>query len=383
MNFDLSELERERKAAVAEWLKKEFPEPFPSPDRDRLEEVTRKWFSRAAALDFFLRCGNDPGLCRNRPHAELLLSVLLAEESARFSPSMALAIETSCRLYGWLIACYGNEAQQERHLAPLHQGDLIGTVAVSESLSHFPEGLRTQGRKKNGAFLLRGRKTLVVNAPLADRLAVYGKIEEQTAFFLLPRHLPGLEYEGPLNTLGFDHLFLAHLNLTDCEVPESEVIGPFADDGPLTEWSLRQQLILTAVSLGILEKALEAAKRQAGEKREDGKPLRAYQEIGFKLAEMFTLAQTAQWLLYRAAWLVETGAPEGEVTVQAAKVFITEAAEEVARSAMQIAAGEGFLSGNELEACFRDARFGPVFGATSEGLRMRIADTCLAKYQSR
>lgn len=47
--------------------------------------------------------------------------------------------------------------------------------------------------------------------------------------------------------------------------------------------------------------------------------------------------------------------------------------EEVARAAMQIMAGEGYLSNNKIEACFRDTRFGPVAGDTSEVLRMRIA----------
>ena len=43
--------------------------------------------------------------------------------------------------------------------------------------------------------------------------------------------------------------------------------------------------------------------------------------------------------------------------------------------------GEGILSGHDLEECFRDARLGPVAGETSEVLRMRIADDCLAKYR--
>jgi len=384
MNFDFSEKEREKKSALSGWLGKEFPEPFPPLDRNRLEEWTKDFLHKAASLDFLLTTGNDPALCRETPYSEMLLSVLLGEELARFTPSLALSLETSCRLFGWLLARYGDEDQRRRYLLPLQQGTLLGTVALAESSANFPDtGVRTEGRKKDGVFLLRGKKTLVVNAPLADCLAVSGVTDEGRAFFLLPRRSPGLAYEGPLDTLGFQHLFLAHLSLDDCQVAATDVIGPFADDQPFHELSLRQQLILACVSLGILEKALFGAQKRAGEKRENGKPLRAQQEIGFKLAEMFTLYQTAQWLLYRAAWMLENTIPEAEITVQAAKVFITEAAEEVARSAMQIAAGEGFLSGNELEACFRDARFGPVSGETSEVLRMRIAEACLAKYQTR
>jgi alkylation response protein AidB-like acyl-CoA dehydrogenase len=85
-------------------------------------------------------------------------------------------------------------------------------------------------------------------------------------------------------------------------------------------------------------------------------------------------------MLYRAAWMLEARMSEAETVAAAAKVFITESAEEVTRGALQIMGIEGYQSGHDLEECFRDARLGPVAGETSEVLRMRIADDCLARY---
>ena len=162
---------------------------------------------------------------------------------------------------------------------------------------------------------------------------------------------------------------------------EDRVIGPFPDPAPLTELGTRVNLMVAMSSLGVTARALQGAKKHSGESQNGGKPVQAYQEIRFKLAEMFSLWQTSQWMVYRAAWLLETRAQEAETIIAAAKVFVTEAAEVVAREAMQIMAGEGYMAGNEIEECFRDARFGPVAGETSECLRMRIADDCLAKYR--
>ena len=98
---------------------------------------------------------------------------------------------------------------------------------------------------------------------------------------------------------------------------------------------------------------------------------------GWRRCSPFT--RPAQLLVYRAAWMLEQGIAEAHTVVDSAKVFITEAAEEVARGAMQIAALDGYLGSNALEAGYRDARFGPVAGESSEVLRMRIADDCLGK----
>jgi len=125
---------------------------------------------------------------------------------------------------------------------------------------------------------------------------------------------------------------------------------------------------------------LSEARDYVATAREGEKPSLAYQEIRYRLAEMFALYQTAQLLVYRAAWMLEAGSSEAQPVMDSAKVFVTEAAEEVARGAMQIAALDGYLGNNALEAGYRDARFGPVAGETSEVLRMRIADDCLRKY---
>ena len=161
---------------------------------------------------------------------------------------------------------------------------------------------------------------------------------------------------------------------------KEDLIGLFENQAILAELQVKLNLAIAVSSLGVMHRALFKAKEYGAAAEEGEKPPLAYQEIRYRLAEMFALYQTSQLLAYRAAWMLEQGMAEANTVVDSAKVFITEAAEEVARGSMQIAALDGYLGSNALEAGYRDARFGPVAGESSEVLRMRIADDCLRKY---
>ena len=384
MDFDLTDRQKEMKKELSDWLKREVQDyrPLPRKETRNLGEQNRTLLQKLGELQFYLPLGTDPSECKKSPYTDVLSWVLLGEELAKANPSLFLSIEQSTRLFGWIIARYGNEKQIQEFLIPLQKGRSIGAVALAESSGNFPEKeIRTEGQKEGDSYRLFGRKRQVINAPLADWLAVTAKTQGQWAVFLVKPGQGGLTIGEPLKTLGYKDLVMSEVNLDQCLVPEDRVIGPFTDLAPLTELETRTNLMIAVSSLGVMARALQGAKKYAGESQDNGKPAQTYQEIRFKLAEMFSLWQTSQWMLYRAAWLLETRAQEAETVIAAGKVFVTEAAEVVAREAMQIMAGEGYWAGNEIEECFRDARFGPVAGETSECLRMRIADDCLAKYR--
>jgi alkylation response protein AidB-like acyl-CoA dehydrogenase len=384
MDFDLTDRQKEMKKELSDWLKEEIQDHIPLPRKETriLGEQNRTLLQRLAGLQFYLPLGIDPGECKKSPYTEVLTWVLLGEELAKADPSLFLSIEQSTRLFGWIIARYGNEKQIKECLTSLQKGQCIGAVAMAESSGNFPEKeIKTEGQKEGDFYRLLGRKRQVINAPIADWLAVTAKTQGQWAVFLVKPGQEGLTIGEPLKTLGYKGLVMSEVTLDHCFVSEDRVIGPFPDPAPLTELGTRVNLMVAMSSLGVTARALQGAKKHSGESQNGGKPVQAYQEIRFKLAEMFSLWQTSQWMVYRAAWLLETRAQEAKTIIAAAKVFVTEAAEVVAREAMQIMAGEGYMAGNEIEECFRDARFGPVAGETSECLRMRIADDCLAKYK--
>jgi alkylation response protein AidB-like acyl-CoA dehydrogenase len=159
--------------------------------------------------------------------------------------------------------------------------------------------------------------------------------------FLVERETPGLLLTERVATMGYAGLTIGGLKLDDCRLPESRVVQKL-DLVTLKRW---ENQILIAAAVGMMAGSFETAKTYAKTHRSGGKPVIAYQEVGFKLSEMLTLYQTAQLYAYRAAWTADADPKVADVLTLCAKVFCTEAAETVAGKALQVLAGDGFRSG--------------------------------------
>jgi alkylation response protein AidB-like acyl-CoA dehydrogenase len=251
-------------------------------------------------------------------------------------------------------------------------------VALSEegmSIENNP--LNTTGVPRNDGYNVSGSKGHVVNAPVADWIAVAGMMEKGIAFFLINKDSEGLSIGQRLSTLGYNGSAIAAITLENCPVPKKGVIGPFEGVELLKTVRMWEDQILTAASLGLMHRCFDVASNYAKSHMSGGKPIIAYQEVGFKLAEMLTLLQTAQLLAYRASWMTETRDKEVGGLVHCAKVFCAESAEEVASKALQILGGHGYLRGNPAEEGYRDAKYLQIAGTSSEISRMKIGDRVL------
>ncbi len=307
------------------------------------------------------------------------LTLMAAMEAvALVSPSIYLAIEMSTRAFGRVLSTWGDAEQQKRWLTPLIDGQILGSVALSESALNIDnDPLQTTGQREGETIVVSGQKTYVVNGAIADWIAVAGLMEKQPAFFLLESGSPGLKIAPRRSTMGYEGTVISDLTLEKCHIPSQHIIGPFNDEQILDTVRLWENQILLGASLGLMQAAFQAAKTYANEHHTGGKPIIAYQEVAFKLAEMLTLLQTSQLLAYRAAWTADTDPREARSLTWCAKVFCTEAAEKVASSALQILAGAGFTSGNVAERAYRCAKYGQIAGTSTEIARVKIGDAAL------
>jgi alkylation response protein AidB-like acyl-CoA dehydrogenase len=305
--------------------------------------------------------------------------VATRESLAAVAPSLFLSAEVSIRLFGRLISVYGTPDQKASILPAIQEGRLIGAVGLSETGMNIESSLETLAVPAGPDFLVSGEKGHVVNAPIADWLAVAGKINDRLAFFLLRPEHEGLSMGRRLPTLGYDGVAVSSLSLQSCPVSSGSCLGPFEDDEPLRKVRSWEDEILTAAGLGLMRSALDSASQYAREHKSGGKPIIAYQEIGFKLAEMLTLLQTAQLLAYRAAWMAETGDRETEILGHCAKVFCAESAERITSASMQILGQQGYLRGNPAEEGFRNAKYLQIAGTSTEISRVKIGDSVLER----
>ncbi len=294
------------------------------------------------------------------------------------APSVLLALEWSQRVFGRLIAGYAGETVKEAVLPALCRGEMIGTVALSEgALNIENEPLQTEGRKEGDQVILNGGKQYVVNAPIADRIAVAGMMDGQTAFFLVKKGTPGMAVEDRMSLIGYDGAAISGLRLENCAIPAADIVGPFDKEPVLARVRMWENQVLIGAALGLMKAAYEAARDYAKTHQSGGKPVIAYQEVGFKLAEMLTMFQTSQLLAYRMAWMTETTPKEAESLTLCTKVLATESAEKVSAAALQIMAGAGYQTGNPAEHAFRCAKFLQIAGTSTEISRVKIGDEAM------
>jgi len=339
-------------------------------DVNDIRDATMKWLMVLGQTGYL-----TPGLNDGKNNVGL---TAIQESLAAISPSLYLTVEVTARIFGRLVAVYGTPDQKDEIIPSLQEGRLIGAVAISEDAMNIEnDPLNTTGVSNDEGFLVSGSKGHVVNGPIADWIAVAAKTGDGLAFFLVKKETEGLGIGQRLSMLGYDGLAISRVSLENCPVPSNYIIGPFDGEEQLKTVRMWEDQILTASSLGLIKRSLNAALTFAKGHRSGNKPIIAYQEVGFKLAEMVTIFQTARLLAYRAAWMAEAGDREGAVLAHCAKVFCAESAEEVASHALQILGGQGYLSGNPAEEAYRDAKYLQIAGTSTEISRMKIADGVL------
>ena len=297
---------------------------------------------------------------------------------AAASQSLFLAIEMSARLFGRIIARWGKGDLAEKYLLPLRQGKLLGAVALSEKTMNVNnDPIETIGTEHGNQIKVTGRKQYVVNGPVADWTAVVGRLHDSHAIFLVNNQTKGVRMDSRIQTLGYDGVQICHLQLDGCRLPLEQVIIPKTGEDVLETIRLWENQILSAACLGMMQSSFETAKAYANTHQSGGKPIVAYQEIAFKLAEILTLYQTSQLLAYRAAWLSDKSLKEAIELTLCTKVFCTESAEKIAGQALQILAGQGYQLGNKAECAYRCAKYTQIAGTSTEIARVKIGDKAL------
>ena len=383
MNFDVDDIEKRLKKEVRRLFTPDALKQASGPQGDLRAEMK-------GALRRFLPGLREAGYCdaltRQEekgagPFAGMTAVASAGEEIAVISPSLWLAIGACVDLFGWLVARFGDKAQRMRCLEPLLRGELVGTVALGEHTGSFEPG-RTElkGVRKEEGWAVSGMKRHVALAPAADVLAVVGECEGDAAAFLVETGRNGVMIGGVVATAGFPSLPAADVRLQECLVGSESVIRVPAEGGLKAQLLARQDILFAAAALGSMQRAFDTARKAADRKEGGRKPAMGYQEMRYKLAEMFALMRTSRFMLHRAAWMLQEGQEESATIAACAKVFVTESAEAVSSGALRVMGKEGTVLGNAAQESLQDAKFAQTAGQSCEELRMAIADDCLRKY---
>jgi butyryl-CoA dehydrogenase len=343
---------------------------------DEAGEFPAALFRRIAALGWLaLRYPERYG----GADADMTTYCLFAEELARGSLSVAAAAGMQSLMGTHFIFKYGGEALRERYLVPALRGELVATFAMTEpNAGSDVANLATRAERRGDGWVLRGTKTWVTNAPVADVLTVAAKTSPERgmhniALFLLDRRtMRGITLGKPIDKMAVRASATGEIVLEDVEVPAGHLLGGETGGVDKIGGILAEIRIMTAaLSVGLARAAYEAALAYARERVAFGKPIGEHQAIRFRLADMLTSIHTAALLTYQAAARLDAGRPVGREAAMT-KLVASETAVRVTDEAARVFASYGLAMEYPVQRYFRDARFLLPGGGTSEILRLVI-----------
>ena len=311
--------------------------------------------------------------------ADMVTYCLLAEELARGSLSVAAAAAMQSLMGTYFVYRYGSEALRDRYLTPALRGDLVATFALTEpDAGSDVAAITTRAERRGDRWVLRGTKTWVTNAPVADLLTVAAKTSGERglrniALFLLDRGaMRGITLGKAIDKMAVRASVTGEIRLEDVEVPDEHLLGGETGGVDKIGAVLAEIRIMTAaLSVGLARAAYDAALAYARGRQAFGKPIGEHQAIAFKLADMLTSLQAATLMTYQAAARLDAGRPIGREAAMA-KLFASEAAVRITDEAARVFASYGLAMEYPVQRYFRDARFLLPGGGTSEILRLVI-----------
>jgi alkylation response protein AidB-like acyl-CoA dehydrogenase len=321
---------------------------------------------------------------------DLLSRCVAGEELAKSCASTFISAWSS-DLAGFLLQVSGTAEQKEKYLPWLSKGDYIGALAYTESNAGVDiAAITTRAKRKDDRWILNGAKVLITNAPIADLFLVLAYVEDgagqasDSAVFIIDKGAEGLKIESPVDVMGLRGSPISGIVMENCAIPGSSVLGGIAGKGfeQIENLMAIGKLGMAVMSVGIGMACMENATRYARERKAFGEAIGKYQDVSFRLAEMFAHNDLGRMLIHRAAWGMLEKDPETDVLIACAKLFSSEAVSKTAHAATQIFAGHGYVKGTDIERLYRDARFCEIGCGTSEIQRSVIARSVLNRYKS-
>jgi alkylation response protein AidB-like acyl-CoA dehydrogenase len=244
---------------------------------------------------------------------------------------------------------------------------------------NVPEAaMQTRAVKKNGGWVINGRKQFISNGYDAGLYVVYANTNPKagmlqgTSSFLVPRDTPGLTVARCNETMGCRFMNNGELVFEDMYVPNDHLLVENDALGKAAVYFRPGKIIQAAKNLGVGVHAFEAAAQYAQNYIQGGRVLIKHQAVALRLADMATRIEAVRALLDRAAQAVDDSAPDADTLCNMAKLFASEEILKVAQHCLELHGGNGVMLDFGVEKIFRDAAIFLHMDATVDISKFKI-----------
>ncbi len=308
-----------------------------------------------------------------------LEAAIVFEELAAADPSTT-GFLTIHNMVAWMIATYGNAAQQARWLPPIVAGEIFVSYCLTEpGAGSDAAALATRAAAEgNSGYRLTGQKAFISGGGATDLYLVMARSGGAGAggisCFAVPRGAAGLSFGKPEKKLGWNSQPTAIVNFDGVAVPAENRVGEEGQGFRIAMSALDGGRInIAACSLGGARACLDLALAHVKQRHAFGRPIADFQALQFKLADMATELEAARLLVHRAAAALDARAADATQRSAMAKRYATDACWRICDEALQLHGGYGYIKDYQVERYLRDLRVHRILEGTNEIMRVIIA----------
>ncbi|ATC32057.1 acyl-CoA dehydrogenase [Caulobacter vibrioides] len=300
-------------------------------------------------------------------------------EALSYGDVPVAAYLTIHNMASWMIDRFGSEDLRQRYLPRLTSMELIASYCLTEPGSGSDAAaMRTSAKLDGDHYVLNGGKAFISGGGVSDVYVVMartgGEGAKGVSAFVVEKGMEGLSFGANERKMGWNAQPTAQVNFDNCRVPVANRIGQEGEGFRFAMMGLDGgRLNIASCSLGGAQFALDTAKAYLETRNQFGRPLKDFQALQFKLADMATELEAARLMVRRAAHALDSKHPEATKLCAMAKRFATDAGFQVANDALQLHGGYGYLQDYPLERLVRDLRVHQILEGTNEIMRVIIA----------
>ena len=298
--------------------------------------------------------------------------VLAMEELSKVDASASVVVSVNNSLVCWGLEKFGSEEQKKKYLLPLAKGEKIGAFCLSEpEAGSDATSQRTTAIDKGDHYLLNGNKNWITNGNSASVYLVMAQTDVELGHkgincLIVEKDMEGFTVGKKEDKMGIRGSDTHSLMFQDVRVPKENRLG---EEGFGFKFAMKVlsggRIGIAAQALGIASGAYELALKYSKERKAFGKEIHKHQEIAFKLADMATEVEAARMLCLKAAWLKDQGKSFDKESAMA-KLYASRVANDIAREAVQVHGGYGYVKEYHVERLMRDAKITEIYEGTTE-----------------
>lgn len=276
---------------------------------------------------------------------------------------------------------YGSAELQERIFSKINSGEMLLANAMTESGSGSDAfALKTKAEKTGNSYLLKGSKTFVTNAPLANGLLVYAVTDPAKGFFggiscfLLEKEKHDYKVAPLQMRSGYRNTVMGEVFFDEIPVAADALVGKEGSGAIIFHESMcRERACMALMHCGTMQRLIRETAAHVKSRTTAKGTLSDLQAVQFHLADMATQTEAARLLALKALNDLDSG-KDATVSSARAKIACSEALEFVARTAVKLQGAQGFMQSSDFASeALQVAQAAAIYSGPNDVLRELIA----------